>query len=134
MPQMTFSLGFPFFLSSNTPLLLLHRTYSDSFTQVIDFGLSLMAFTHKLETWNILLCIRKGNVARIEYKIYREWVPWEQSWIILFGFFSRVWATYYSMKFHSQSNRIHFVWLMFRKDRMIRYSAVWIFKNRLFSH
>lgn len=126
---MTSSPSFPIFLRLQT-LLSTYVTEDIPMTDSSDwFGPSLMAFTHKLETWNILLCIRKGNAAKI-YKIYRDWVPGEQSWITFFGFSSRIWAKYYSLwNFIAKVTEIIFVWLMLWKDMMIRYSTVWIFKN-----
>lgn len=99
-------------------------------TKVIDFGPSLMTLTHKLGIWNILLCIRKRNAAKIYYKVYRAWVPWEQSWIIFFGFLSRFWAKFYSLwNFIAKVTEIIFVWLMLWKDMVIRYSTVWTLKH-----
>lgn len=98
--------------------------------RVINFGPSLMTLTHKLGIWNILLCMRKRNAAKIYYKVYRAWDAWEQRWIICFGSLSRFWIKFYSLwNFIAKLTEITFVWLMLWKDMVIRYSTVWTLKH-----
>ena len=104
---------------------------------VIDFGSSLEALTHKLGIWNILLCLRKGNAAKLP-KSTKNLQGLSSLGAELKNFF---WLSLQNlsqvlllMKFHSQSNRNHtcLTSALKRHDDQIFHSLN--FKKWLFSH
>lgn len=133
MPQMTSSPSFPFpgpLQTHSSPLTSLNMFRWGIW--VIDFGSSLEALTHKLGIWNILLCLRKGNAAKLA-KSTKNLQGLSSLGAELKNFF---WLSLQNlsqvlllMKFHSQVTEIIFVWLVLWKDMMIRYSTVWTLKN-----